>query len=127
MLLDRRQVIMKILLLICGFISLGLAILGIFLPVLPTTPLLLLAAYLFSKSSQKQYDWLLQHPRFGPYIIQFREQKIIPRHIKLISMLMLWATILLSVYLLRGNVAIQVLLLIIAIGVSWHILSYRSK
>lgn len=127
MLLDRRQVIMKILLLICGFISLGLAILGIFLPVLPTTPLLLLAAYLFSKSSQKQYDWLLQHPRFGPYIIQFREQKIIPRHIKLISILMLWATILLSVYLLRGNVAIQALLLIIAIGVSWHILSYRSK
>ena len=127
MLLDRRQVIMKILLLICGFISLGLAILGIFLPVLPTTPLLLLAAYLFSKSSQKQYDWLLQHPRFGPYIIQFREQKIIPRHIKLISILMLWATILLSIYLLRGNLPIQVLLLIIAIGVSWHILSYRSK
>lgn len=118
---------MKILLLICGFISLGLAILGIFLPVLPTTPLLLLAAYLFSKSSQKQYDWLLQHPRFGPYIIQFREQKIIPRHIKLISILMLWATILLSVYLLRGNLPIQALLLIIAIGVSWHILSYRSK
>lgn len=127
MLLDRCQVIMKILLLICGFISLGLAILGIFLPVLPTTPLLLLAAYLFSKSSQKQYDWLLQHPRFGPYIIQFREQKIIPRHIKLISMLMLWATILLSIYLLRGNLPIQALLLIIAIGVSWHILSYRSK
>lgn len=127
MLLDRRQVIMKILLLICGFISLGLAILGIFLPVLPTTPLLLLAAYLFSKSSQKQYDWLLQHPRFGPYIIQFREQKIIPRHIKLISLLMLWATILLSIYLLRGNLPIQALLLIIAIGVSWHILSYRSK
>lgn len=127
MLLDRRQVIMKILLLICGFISLGLAILGIFLPVLPTTPLLLLAAYLFSKSSQKQYDWLLQHPRFGPYIIQFREQKIIPRHIKVISMLMLWATILLSIYLVRGNLPIQVLLLIIALGVSWHILSYRSK
>lgn len=127
MLLDRCQVIMKILLLICGFISLGLAILGIFLPVLPTTPLLLLAAYLFSKSSQKQYDWLLQHPRFGPYIIQFREQKIIPRHIKLISLLMLWATILLSIYLLRGNLPIQALLLIIAIGVSWHILSYRSE
>ena len=114
---------MKILLLICGFISLGLAILGIFLPVLPTTPLLLLAAYLFSKSSQKQYDWLLQHPRFGPYIIQFREQKIIPRHIKLISILMLWATILLSIYLLRGNLPLQALLLIIAIGVS----GYKKK
>lgn len=118
---------MKILLLISGFISLGLAILGIFLPVLPTTPLLLLAAYLFSRSSRKHYDWLLQHPRFGPYITNFQEHKIIPRRIKVLSISMLWATILLSIFLLQGKWSIQILLLIIAIGVSIHILSYRSK
>ena len=59
---------MKILLAALGLLSLGLGILGIFLPVLPTTPLLLLAAALFLRSSRPLYDWLLNHPRLGPYI-----------------------------------------------------------
>ena len=62
---------MRWLLTILGMISLGLAILGIFLPVLPTTPLLLLAAALFLRSNRGLYDWLLNHPRLGPYITNF--------------------------------------------------------
>lgn len=61
-----------------GLVSLGLGILGVFLPVLPTTPLLLLAAALFLRSNRKLYDWLMNHPRLGKYISNFMIHKAIP-------------------------------------------------
>ena len=76
---------MKILLTILGLISLGLGILGIFLPVLPTTPLLLLSAFLFLRSNRKLYEWLMNHPKLGPYISNFLHHKTIPLKIKIIS------------------------------------------
>ena len=64
---------MKILLTIAGLVALGLGILGIFLPVLPTTPLLLLAAALFLRSNARLYGWLMNHPKLGVYIRNFME------------------------------------------------------
>ncbi len=58
-----------------GFSSLGLAILGIALPLLPTTPFLLLSAYCFAQSSARWHRWLIHHKHFGPYIAAFREGK----------------------------------------------------
>ena len=63
---------MKYVLILLGIISLALGVIGIFLPVLPTTPFLLLSATLFLRSSQKLYDWLLSHPCFGEYIRNFK-------------------------------------------------------
>ena len=76
---------MKILLTALGLLSLGLGVLGIFLPVLPTTPLLLLAAALFLRGNRNLYDWLLNHPELGPYIRNFMEHKAIPLRVKVIS------------------------------------------
>ena len=85
---------MKVLCKAFAFLSLGLGVVGMFLPVLPTTPFLLLSAYLFSKSSGRYYEWLLSHKWFGTYIRQFSEARSIPLRIKIVSISMLWTTIL---------------------------------
>ena len=66
---------MNIILTVLGLVSLGLGILGIFLPVLPTIPLLLLAAALFLRGNRRLYDWLLNHQKLGPYITNFMKYK----------------------------------------------------
>lgn len=71
--------------LVAGFMLVGLAVLGIFLPLLPTTPLLLLAAACFSRSSERWHQWLLNHRTFGPIIRSWHERRCIPRRAKMIS------------------------------------------
>ena len=65
-----------------GFASVGLAVIGIVLPLLPTTPFLLMAAFCFSRSSQRFHDWLLDHPRLGPGIRTWRAHGAIGRRAK---------------------------------------------
>ena len=69
-----------------GLVFVGLAVLGIFLPVLPTTPLLLLAVACFARSSQKLHDRILSHKTFGPLIRQWHETRSMPRRAKLYAL-----------------------------------------
>ena len=69
---------MKTVCIILGTVSLALGIIGIFLPLLPTTPFLLLTAALYFRGSPRLYQWLLNHKCLGPYIRSFRENKAIP-------------------------------------------------
>ena len=108
-------------------ISLGLAILGIFLPVLPTTPLLLLAAFLFLRSNRRLYDWLMNHPRFGRYIKNFTVHKSIPLHVKIISISTLWLTLLYCAIFVAEHWAFRAFFILIAVGVTIHILSYKTS
>ncbi len=116
---------MKIILNIIAFICVGLASLGMFLPVLPTTPFLLLAAWLFLKANSHRRQWLINHPTFGPYIQNFLIHRAIPLKGKIISISTLWATILLSVYIVNPN-WLKILLIFIAICVTIHILSFKT-
>jgi uncharacterized membrane protein YbaN (DUF454 family) len=119
---------MKYLLAILGVISLGLGILGIFLPLLPTTPFLLLSAFLFARSSKKLHSWLLNHKILGKYIYDFLQDKSIPMGVKIVSTSMLWATIVGSIiFVANGKIWLQILLFAIAVGVTVHILSYKTK
>ena len=118
---------MKILLTIFGVISLGLAILGIFLPVLPTTPLLLLAAFLFLRGNRNLYDWLMNHPRFGTYIKNFNVHKSIPLHVKVVSITTLWLTLLYCAICVAEHWAFRAFFILIAVGVTIHILSYKTS
>lgn len=68
-----------------GVTSLFLGIIGIFLPLLPTTPFILLAAYCFSRSSQRMHNWLIQHKVFGKLIADWEEHGVIRTKIKWIA------------------------------------------
>jgi len=116
----------RILLITAGTIFVGLGVLGIFLPVLPTTPFLLLAAACYARSSQRFYRWLLSNRWFGRYIDDYRQKKGMPLKLKLLTVALLWLTILLSVIFAVQSMAVRVILIIIAIGVSIHILSIKT-
>ena len=118
--------IMKTLYIILGSLSLGLGVAGIFLPILPTTPFLLLTAALYFRGSPRLYDWLLRQKRLGPYIRNFREHKAIPLHAKIVSVGLTWLTILYCVVFLLPQVWLKLLLLALAAGISCHILSYKT-
>ncbi len=85
-----RAQLLKSLLIAVGLLSLGLGIVGIALPVLPTTPFLLLAAACFARSSERLYFWLLSHRWFGPYLRNWREHKAITLRAKVIILISLW-------------------------------------
>jgi uncharacterized membrane protein YbaN (DUF454 family) len=117
---------LRVLMVAGGILSVALGIIGIALPIVPTTPFFLLAAYLFVRSSSKLYRWLLTHRLFGSYISNYIHNRSISKGVKIFTLLLLWTTILLSVYLTSHLHWLQILLIIIAIAVSVHILSLRT-
>ena len=100
-------------LILIGCLSLALGALGIFVPLLPTTPFLLLAAFAFANSSDRLHQWLLDHNLFGPLIDNWRQHRAISRRAKIISILSMIAIIVISVLLAVPTyvIAIQALVL----------------
>lgn len=118
---------MKILLAISGCIAFALGLVGIFLPLLPTTPFLLLAAALWVRSSPRLYAWLLAHRWFGEYIRNYRENRAIPLRAKVFSIVLMWAAMLYCIFgPLAGWWWAQLALLAVAVAVTWHILSFAT-
>lgn len=83
----------RLLLLIAGWMSLVLGIIGILLPILPTTPFILLAAACFARSSERFYLWLLNHRLFGSVIRDWRVHKSIPLRAKIIAICLIVITL----------------------------------
>jgi len=109
-----------------GTFFVGLGVLGIFLPLLPTTPFLLLAAACYARSSKRFYNWLLNNKWFGNYIKNYREKKGVPLKVKLSSISLLWITILFSALFVVDILLFRIILILIATGVTIHILSIRT-
>jgi uncharacterized membrane protein YbaN (DUF454 family) len=119
---------MRILLIIFGTVSLGLGIAGIFLPLLPTTPFLLLTAWCYAKSSLRLHKWLLGHKIFGKYIRDYTLHRSIPLRAKVVSLIILWGTILYSIFfVVDGRFWLQIILFIIAVGVTVHLVRLKTR
>lgn len=117
---------MKLLYAILGTVSLCLGIIGVFLPLLPTTPFLLLTAALYFRSSPKLYNWLIRHKYFGSYIRNFREHKAMPLKAKILSIALLWITILNCVFFVVSYPWLRIILLLITVGTTYYILSFKT-
>lgn len=85
--------ILRALLVVFGTLMLGLGIVGLYLPGLPTTPFLLLAAACYVRSSERLYTWLIRHPRLGPHVSTFLQEKAVPRKVKIISLIIAWTVL----------------------------------
>ncbi|MFC1899174.1 YbaN family protein [Chloroflexota bacterium] len=94
---------------------------GLFLPILPTTPFLLLAAFCYIRSSQRMYDWLLNNRYFGSYIKNYIRGKGIPLKTKVFTVILFWITIGLSAWLATEGVVIRGILILVVVTVTTHI------
>lgn len=115
----------KGLLIFIGILSIGLATVGIFLPLLPTTPLLLLAAACFIRSSDRLYQWLITHKWFGSFIENYQEHKAITKHAKVLILLLLWGSLSYTIIGVLSALTIRILLLLIGVGVTLHVMSLK--
>jgi uncharacterized membrane protein YbaN (DUF454 family) len=119
----KKQKAIRGLLVIAGMISLGLGAIGIFIPILPTTPFLLLSAACFMRSSERLHNWLINNRWFGDYIRNYKEGRGIPKKTKIISISLLWLSILYSSFFVVDEILIaQVALFIVATAVSIHLI-----
>ena len=114
--------IMRLLLIAIGWGSVVLAVIGIFLPLLPTVPLLLLAAACFARSSERFYHWLVTHPRLGPLISDYLNGQGIPLRAKFYAIGLLWLSISLSVLLWVPLLWVDLQLILIGTGVTIYLL-----
>lgn len=121
-----KTTLRKIALATAGILCVGLGVLGIFLPLLPTTPFLLLAAACFVRSSDRLYNWLIHHKWFGNYIRYYREYRAVTLKSKILAVVMLWGVIGYTAFGVIDNWWIRGLLGIIAIGVTLHLLHLRT-
>jgi len=111
---------------IAGSISVAIGVVGIFVPLLPTTPFLLLAAACYMRSSERFYRRLLNNRFFGTYIRNYMEGKGVPLRIKIYTIALLWATISLTIFLISPGIVVKIVLAVVAIGVTLHIILLRG-
>jgi len=111
---------------IAGSVSVAFGLLGIFLPVLPTTPFLLLAAACFARSSDRFYNWLLSNRLFGKHIMNYREGKGVLLRYKIIVLSALWGLMLYSALFAVQNWWARIILLGIAVCVTIHLCMIKT-
>ena len=114
------------LLVACGFLSGFLGVIGIFFPVLPTTPFLLLAAFCFARSSDRFLNWLHTNRWLGAYIRNYREGRGMPLREKILTLAALWLSIILTSFLVIPVWWVRILLFAIASGVTFHLVRIKT-
>ena len=116
----------KYFLIALGWFLVGLGVIGIFVPLMPTTIFFILAAACFARSSEKFYNWLIYHPKFGKFIRDYREHRGMPLKSKIIAVSMLLITIGSSAVFFTEKIYVRIILAVIAVGVSSYIISLKT-
>lgn len=114
-------------LLVAGLLSTALAILGIFLPLLPTVPLLLLAAACFARSSETFYRWLLEHRYLGPWLQPYLDGGGIPRRARIKAIALVWLTITASAFLFVPLLWVRAVMFAVALCVTIYLLRLPTR
>ncbi len=115
----------KVFLIAVGSLSLALGFVGAFLPVLPTTPFLLLSAYCYLRSSKRLYRWLINHPLLGAYIYNYLTYRAITRSTRYGALFFLWVTLIISM-LVTANLHLTIFLFAVGVGVTIHLFVLKT-
>lgn len=107
------------------FFSVGA--IGVVLPVLPTTPFMILALWAFTKSSKRFHDWLYHHPLFGPFLQKWQEHHVIPLPAKILSVSMMSASFAYLVFFRQLNTYLLLLVAVLMLFGMWFILTKPSS
>lgn len=121
-----KNPVKKSMYLLAGHVFVGLGILGALLPLMPTTVFLLLAGTCYAKSSPSLHTWLHTNRYFGKYLKAYVEKQGTPLSVKIVSLTVLWSSILYTVLFTSVHGAIRVLLLMIALGVTIHLVTLKT-
>ena len=117
---------MKLVLNIVGVLAVLLGLIGIFVPLLPTTPFLLLAAACFARGSQRLHGWLLNNGLFGRFLRDYEQGKGIPARAKVIALLMMWSSLVLAMWRYE-SLTVRLVLLATGAGVSIYLLRLPTR
>lgn len=109
-----------------GFILVGIGVLGMFLPLLPTTIFFILAAWCFARSSERFHNWLHHNRLFGKYLRNYRNKKGMTVRDKAFSISLLLTGVIVSAVFLTDNLYVRILLALVAAGVTWHLLAIKT-
>jgi uncharacterized membrane protein YbaN (DUF454 family) len=118
------SMLVRVVLWVVGSLALVLGVIGVFLPGLPTTPFVLVAAACYARASEPFYRWLIANPTFGPLIIEWRRHRSIPYRIKVVAITAMSLTICASIWTLSAMPWLQILLAVIGLSTSvwlWRI------
>jgi uncharacterized membrane protein YbaN (DUF454 family) len=114
-------------LIVAGSLFLALGMVGIVIPVLPTTPFLLLAAVCYGRSSERTHRWLVTNRVFGRYLDDYLRGRGMPRRAKAFALILLWGTITLSAVLFVSQWWLRAFLFALAVGVTVYILALKGQ
>jgi hypothetical protein len=109
-----KESTMKLVYNIAGTISLLFAFIGIILPVLPTTPFVLISAACYYKGSEKLHNWLLKNPFFGPTIMDYEKHRGMKKTTKIKALLIMWSAVLASSFFILETLLMRAIIIIIA-------------
>ncbi|ENH95937.1 hypothetical protein J416_13474 [Gracilibacillus halophilus YIM-C55.5] len=112
----------RILWMIGGSISLIIGFIGIFLPLLPTTPLVLLAGFCYGKSSPRLHQWLMTNKYFGHYLVDYQKGNGVPVRVKVFATIIVWSSVLFTLTVIP-LLAVKLFMVLVALGVSIFIMT----
>jgi len=117
---------MRYLWIVAGTVSLAIGVIGVAIPLLPTTPFLLLAAACYMRGSKRMHRWLMNNRVLGQYIRNYAEGRGVSVRFKIFTIALLWITILFTAFIILSEPIIQTILVLIAVLVSIHVARIKT-